>query len=240
MSRAAPCILLLTLLTLAAPIAQRGHATASAPVLLSADPASGAIESHPPHAVKLTFSEPIDPSRSLVLVLSDAMAIVNTAATIQGSRHDELVTPLNSGLRPGPYAVIWTATSSSGVAVRQSYLFTIGPPTAPIIPNHAVALSKRSGDLTVTLNVPTDRVDHQSFVIGLTAAGRPVSNAQVTMVGRALDMEMGDTPAITHPLGGGRYRAIGDVVMAGTWQVTITVRRGSRTTTVVFSYQAHY
>ena len=62
----------------------------------------------------------------------------------------------------------------------------------------------------------------------------------MTLVGRSLDMDMGEAPATTHALGAGRYAGAGDVVMAGEWQVVIEVRRGGAVWRTTFTYLAHY
>jgi hypothetical protein len=59
------------------------------------------------------------------------------------------------------------------------------------------------------------------------------------LVGRALEMDMGEVPAVARAVAPGRYVAVADVVMASDWQV-VAVQRGHVVTHTAFSYFAHY
>lgn len=78
----------LTLLALtfqpATPNAALGRGVA-APVLLHANPPSGAALRQSPRTVDLLFSTPLDARRSFVSVISDAMDLLNSPATVTGA-----------------------------------------------------------------------------------------------------------------------------------------------------------
>ncbi len=232
----------LTLLALtfqpAAPDAALGRGVA-VPSLLRADPPSGAALRQSPRTVDLLFSTPLDARRSFVSVISDAMDLVNSSATVAGRRHDELRAALPK-LPSGPYAVVWTAVTPSGSVAHRSYLFTVGSLGPPLLPNHPVDLTQQVDGFSVTLRAPSDRVAHQTYTITLGAGGCPVDGARVELTGRSLDMDMGETEATARAAGQGRYVATLDVVMALDWQVTVTIRAGRHAARAVFTYLAHY
>ncbi len=69
-----------------------------------------------------------------------------------------------------------------------------------------------------------------TVVITVTQAGAPVTDASVTGEFFMPVMEsMGKTTAEFRHDGGGRYTGQGNLSMAGSWQVTVTARRGDRT-----------
>ena len=193
--------------------------------------------------MRLSFALSLDPRRGNVLVIDDGMALVCGVSVVAGPRETVLMCRVRRPLRPGPYAVVWTAAAAgerASALVQRSYLFMIGSPGPPLLPDHPVALQGRAGPLTLTVTAPSDRVVHQTYTIDIRRAGWPVVGADVTAVGRSLDMQMGDAPLTTRPLGAGRYSATGDVVMAGDWQLQITVRSGGATARTTLAYQAHY
>ena len=209
------------------------------PTLLHADPPSGAALRQSPRMVDLLFSTPLDARRSFVSVISDAMDLVNSPATVAGRGHDELRAALPK-LPAGPYAVVWTAVTPGGAIAHRSYLFTVGSLGPPILPNRPVDLTQQVAGFSVTLRAPSDRVAHQTYTITLGAGGRPVDGARVELTGRSLDMDMGETEATARAAGHGRYVATMDVAMALDWQVTVTVRAAQRAARAVFTYMAHY
>jgi methionine-rich copper-binding protein CopC len=222
--------------------ARSGPSASARPALVRAVPVSGAALAQGPSQVALTFAAPLDPRRSSIVVVDDSMTVLNDPAltTVSGPHRTDLRTRLHRRLRPGPYTVAWTAATPGGPFVRQAYLFTVGPPQPPILPDRPVSLVHRAGPLTIRLTAPSDRVAHQSYTITLSAGGRPVSGAQVHLVGRALEMDMGEVLAVARAVAPGRYVAVADVVMASDWQVVVTVQRGRVVTHTAFSYFAHY
>ncbi len=211
----------------------------AAPVLLRANPPSGTALRQSPRTVDLLFSTPLDARRSFVSVISDAMDLLNSPATVTGRSHDELRAALPK-LLAGPYAVVWTAVTPSGAVAHRSYLFTVGSLGPPLLPNRPVDLTQQVDGFSVTLRAPSDRVAHQTYTIMVGAGGRPVDGARVELTGRSLDMDMGETETTAHAAGHGRYVATMDVVMALDWQVTVTIRTSRRAARAVFTYMAHY
>ncbi len=208
-------------------------------MLLHANPPSGAALRQSPRTVDLLFSTPLDARRSFVSVISDAMDLLNSPATVTGRGHDELRAALPK-LPAGPYAVVWTAVTPGGAVAHRSYLFTVGSLGPPLLPNRPVDLTQQVDGFSVTLRAPSDRVAHQTYTIMVGAGGRPVDGARVELTGRSLDMDMGETETTAHAAGHGRYVATLDVVMALDWQVTVTIRAGHSTARAVFTYMAHY
>ena len=209
------------------------------PALVRADPPSGASLLRSPRAVDLLFAGPLDARRSTLVVVSDAMEVLNGTVTVAGRGHDELRSALRT-LAPGPYVVAWTVAAPGGAVMRRSYLFTVEPLGPPLQPDQPVALTQRAGGLTIGLRAPSDRVAHQQYTLTVSSGGRPLSGARVDVTGKALDMDMGESVASARAAGPGRYVAFADVLMVGRWQVTVTVRYGRRTARAVFVYEAHY
>jgi len=230
-------LLALTFQTATADVAPRTGV--AVPSLLRANPPSGAALRQSPRMVDLLFSTPLDARRSFVSVISDAMDLVNSPATVTGRRHDELRAALPK-LPAGPYAVVWTAVTTGGAVAHRSYLFTVGSLGPPLLPNRPFDLTQRVDGFSVTLRAPSDRVAHQTYTIMIGAGGRPVDGARVELTGRSLDMDMGETEATARATGQGRYTATLDVVMALDWQVTVTIHAGRRVARAVFTYMAHY
>ena len=114
-------------------------------------------------------------------------------------------------------------------------LLTNLPPAATAVAAGPVSLSKKSGDLTVTLKIDPNRVGNNQAVVSLADPdGKRVSDAKrVTVYLRSLDMDMGleTVPAQLSP--DGNYQANVALSMAGRWLVTVEVSpaRGDAFTT---------
>lgn len=89
-----------------------------------------------------------------------------------------------------------------------------------------------SGDVNVTLTTQPDppRTGEATFEATVTQGGQPVTDASVSVelympaMPEMKMAEMRSAMALTHE-GGGRYRGMGNVMMAGSWDATVTVMR---------------
>jgi hypothetical protein len=102
-----------------------------------------------------------------------------------------------------------------------------------------------SGNVEITLTSQPDppRTGEATFEAMVMQAGQPVTDADVSVelfmaAMPSMNMaEMRNSIALTHE-GGGRYRGAGNVMMAGSWDATVRVKRGgqelgSRTVAIV-------
>ena len=92
-----------------------------------------------------------------------------------------------------------------------------------------------SGDIDITFDSQPDppRMGENTFEVVVTSSGEPVTDANV-----AVDFFMPAMPSMNMPEmknsvplqheGSGRYRGAGNVMMAGTWNVTVRVTRGGQ------------
>jgi copper resistance protein C len=105
-----------------ASLAPAGPASAH-DVLLSTDPADGAVVTVPPGQVKLTFAEQALAIGTRMRVTGPDGTVVSTAPVqVVGSY---VTQPLGTGLRPGRYSVLWRVTSADGHPVSGSLSFTL-------------------------------------------------------------------------------------------------------------------
>lgn len=104
-----------------------------------------------------------------------------------------------------------------------------GEPPAQEAPETGQPLS---GDMNVTLTTQPEppRTGEATFEATVTQGGQPVTDASVSVelympaMPEMKMAEMRSTIALTHE-GGGRYRGLGNVMMAGTWDAKVTVMR---------------
>jgi methionine-rich copper-binding protein CopC len=132
--------------------AAQAHST-----LVSADPADGSAVGSVPAQVTLTFSEPVEPLGTQVVVLApDGRTVSSGDAVLAGTSVSEA---LVSGLPAGVYRVEWRVTSSDGHPVSGTFGFTAaaGSPTAG--PAQAAVTAATAGPTPATLvPVPGDQV----------------------------------------------------------------------------------
>ena len=108
-------------------------------------------------------------------------------------------------------------------------------------PQASTATEISAGNVEVTLTTQPDppTMGETTFEAMVMAGGQPVTDAAVSLelfmpAMPSMNMaEMRNSVALKHE-GGGRYRGAGNVMMAGNWDATVTVRRdgkevGSRT-----------
>ena len=84
--------------------------------------------------------------------------------------------------------------------------------------------------------LPVRQMDPSTFTARIVDAhGKPVSDASVILSLTMPAMDMGRIQVITQPRGDGRYVGTGRFTMAGGWNVSATVRRGSEMSVRTFS-----
>jgi len=96
----------------------------------------------------------------------------------------------------------------------------------------AAGSSSAAADVEITFQSQPDppRTGDNTFEAMVMSGGQPVIDAEVSAeffmpAMPAMNMpEMKNSVALTHE-GGGRYRGAGNVMMAGSWDVTVRVRR---------------
>lgn len=97
--------------------------------LVEATPAADAVLTEPPGEVRLVFDEPLDADKSSVEVLDPGGATIAEGA-VPASDPDTIVADLPA-LAPGVYEVRWTAGSTDGHLVRDTYTFTVDAAPSP-------------------------------------------------------------------------------------------------------------
>lgn len=116
--------------------------------LLSANPAPGAQLAESPAEIRLTFSEPVAGTSSIVLLTADFQAVEGLVGQFSADRPQEIYTPLPE-LAPGVYTVQWTAASDDGHEISGTYSFSVGlvtPGAATVAPAAAAATEPGSNN----------------------------------------------------------------------------------------------
>lgn len=106
------------------------------------------------------------------------------------------------------------------------------PMPAPAGQAPAASAEQPAGNVDVTLTTQPDppRSGDTTFEAMVMMGGEPVTDADVSVelfmpaMPEMKMAEMRNTVALQHE-GGGRYRGTGNVMMAGNWDATVTVRR---------------
>jgi hypothetical protein len=104
---------------------------------------------------------------------------------------------------------------------------TAGPPTS------ADSAAIQGVDMTLKSQPDPPRVGDNTFEVMVTAGGQPVIDAQLSVELFMAAMPGTNTPegrtkvAVEHE-GGGRYRGIGNVTVAGDWDVKVTATRSGQ------------
>ncbi|HEY3907427.1 MAG TPA: FixH family protein [Streptosporangiaceae bacterium] len=100
------------------------HAT-----LVTTNPADGAILKTAPSKVSATFDEPVGVSSDSLKVFAPNGARVDTGGTTHGSKPQEIVVALKTGLGHGTYTVGWHVISADSHPVQGAWTFSIGAPS---------------------------------------------------------------------------------------------------------------
>src|SRR5688572_27418528 len=105
----------------------------------------------------------------------------------------------------------------------------------PAPASQAPAATPATGDVEVTLMTQPDppKMGETTFEAMVMQGGQPVTDAEVSIelfmaAMPSMNMaEMKNSVALTHE-GNGRYRGTGNVMMAGSWDATVSVKRGGQ------------
>jgi len=112
-------LILTVLVALAAPGAAWAHAT-----LVRTSPASGAVFSHAPSAVRVVFDDLVKVGPGIAAVRNSGGTILAGRARIEAER--TLVIPLKRGLGDGDYSVRWSIVSDDGHIESGVLAFGVG------------------------------------------------------------------------------------------------------------------
>jgi hypothetical protein len=117
----------------------------------------------------------------------------------------------------------FTRTAAIVMATMAMSLMAVSPATAQATPKPKVA---KAAGLDIMLMQPTavKAGDNQFEVMVNGADGKPVTGADVSVL-----FVMPAMPAMKmKPAGPGTYAGPGNVMMAGKWNVTVSVKRGGK------------
>jgi hypothetical protein len=111
----------------------------------------------------------------------------------------------------------------------------MGNMSKPAPAAEAPAAAAATGNVDVTLMTEPDppRTGEATFDAMVTQGGQPVTDADVSVALFMAAMpsmnmpEMKNSVALKHE-GNGRYRGTGTVMMAGSWDATVSVKRGGQ------------
>ncbi|SRR5258708_40162640 len=96
------------------------------PRLKQSMPASGAVLKSPPNAIRMMFSEGLEPHfTGLALTDSRGATVPTGPAAVSGPDNTELTVPLREQLKPGTYKVSWHAVSVDTHRVTGKYSFKV-------------------------------------------------------------------------------------------------------------------
>jgi membrane fusion protein, copper/silver efflux system len=149
---------------------------------------------------------------------------VKIGARIDG--HVEILEGLESGQRVASSALFFLDSESQLRAALEGYQPTPGLGTSSVAP------SSQKLQIELTTDPQPLKAGTATFIVSVhDVDGRGVSDAEVTVLLYMPPMPSMNMPAMRaearlSALGDGKYRGRGDVLMAGRWDVTITVARG--------------
>ena len=90
----------------------------------SSPPVGGTVTS--PNAIRLTFSEGVEPKFSgVALTAGGGGAAALGAATVEPGHQNVLIVPVTKPLAPGPYTVTWHAVSVDSHHTQGTFAFTV-------------------------------------------------------------------------------------------------------------------
>jgi copper resistance protein C len=102
------------------------HAVAEAHAhLMSAIPANGAVVPAAPHALRLRFTEGVEPAFSGVTLSSARGPVATGPLAVDPSNPTHVVVPIVGSLAPGTYTVAWHAVAIDTHRTQGSYTFRI-------------------------------------------------------------------------------------------------------------------
>jgi copper transport protein len=101
--------------------------------LTRSEPASGAVARTAPTAVRLFFSEPVQPAAGITVVRGGGQAVAAGKPYVPAGNPQEIVIPLKRGLGAGPYAVRWSEIDQEdGHLISGAFVFAIRSGLPPL------------------------------------------------------------------------------------------------------------
>jgi len=211
-------------------------------------PEAGASPRERPATVEVWFSEAVTADQTWIVVVGpDGARVDRGDFTVDpgDARGRHVTVSLRAGLTAGDYTVHWNSSSANDAKETfGDFVFTLNgeaascsartPAASPVVvpcpgapPEGNLGSSIAVEDLTVTLDAGGTKAGPVDLVVTLVdGGGNPVTDAQVTVRARHLEMDHGEFPKITQPDGAGDY-AVDDVGMGmgGAWRVAVDVVR---------------
>ncbi|THD78031.1 MAG: copper homeostasis periplasmic binding protein CopC [Phenylobacterium sp.] len=117
---------ILTIAAAVAALAAAGQAQAHAR-LLHAAPAVGSTAHGSPQALRLSFSETIEPAKSNVAITGPTGPVSTGPLALDAKDKRVVVIAPSAPLRPGAYKVSWGMTSADGHHTDGTYVFKVAP-----------------------------------------------------------------------------------------------------------------
>jgi copper transport protein len=144
------CLVSVSLIAVVLPTLAWGHAT-----LLRTEPASGAIEKHPPSHVVFSFSEPVETVFSAVRVYdAEGHRVDDAHVSHPGGRKSAVAVGLPARLPQGTYTATYRVISADGHPVSGGVVYSVGKPG--MHPMQTVAELTKSGGGTRPTSIPFD------------------------------------------------------------------------------------
>ena len=133
-----------------------------------------------------------------------------------------------------PLVVVVVGTVVSACGGGQQNNAGESPAPAPVQADSApVAGASQNVDIQFTSQPNPPQMGENTFEVMVMSGGQPVADAEVAVefympAMPSMNMaEMRNSVPLKHE-GNGRYRGTGNVMMAGEWQTTVTVRRAGQ------------
>jgi len=179
--------------------------------LLSITPGDGASITSSPAAVTVTFNEPVSGSAGSVQLLDANAKVLRRSGAVTGAT----VNLPGKTLSSGRYLIRWSVASADGHIIVGATAFAVKASTVKTSAVN-VALSGTAGKLEAKLSGSKPGVRTFS-IAGVTGEG--TVEFRTTKFGAPLQWKF--TPA------GDLYNATGIIHAAGTWEVTVRMRKGT-------------
>ena len=160
----------------------------------------------------------------------------NSAAAMRATIADFQLTLAQLKTQLASCVSLQSASSMPGMPGMDHAKMNMASTTAGPAPEASRASTSAAGAITIVLRsqpTPAKTGDNQFEVTVADKDGKPIADADVSLgfympAMPAMKMpEMRNSVKLS-PAGSGVYRGNGSVMMAGTWDVTITVRRGQQ------------
>jgi copper transport protein len=139
--------------------------------LASSDPANGATLPTAPSEVRMTFTEPPDPTLSTVQILdAGGTALTTGDPTLEPPR--TLTVTLPADVPDGVYTVSWrTVSTVDGHVTAGAFAFGVGGFSGPVTPGASATASSSSGPTVLSVLAKTALYVGLMLLVGIAAVG---------------------------------------------------------------------